>query len=56
MSIGLGNLKDLALSFNDELEEHNVIIDRLQDKADNGVWTVKKQNQDMDKLINPRKK
>lgn len=56
MSAGLGRLKGLALNLNEELEEHNSILDRLDDKTSNADWRVKKQNKDMDKLLNPKKK
>jgi len=56
MSLGLGRLKGLALNLNEELEEHNSILDRLDDKTANADWRVKKQNKDMDKLLNPKKK
>lgn len=56
MSLGLGRLKGLALNLNEELEEHNSILDRLDDKSANADWRVKKQNKDMDKLLNPKKK
>jgi len=56
MSQGLGRLKGLALNLNEELEEHNAILDRLDDKTANADWRVKKQNKDMDKLLNPKKK
>jgi len=56
MSQGLGRLKGLAMNLNEELEEHNAILDRLDDKTANADWRVKKQNKDMDKLLNPKKK
>lgn len=56
MSLGLGRLKGLAMNLNEELEEHNAILDRLDDKTANADWRVKKQNKDMDKILNPKKK
>ena len=56
MSLGLGRLKGLAVNLNEELDEHNTILDRLDDKTSNADWRVKKQNKDMDKLLNPKKK
>ena len=56
MSLGLGRLKGLALNLNEELEEHNSILDRLDDKTAGADWRVKKQNKDMEKLVNPKKK
>ena len=56
MSLGLGRLKGLAMNLNEELEEHNSILDRLDDKTANADWRVKKQNKDIDKLLNPKKK
>ena len=56
MSLGLGRLKGLAQNLNEELDEHNDILDRLDDKTSNADWRVKKQNKDMDKLLNPKKK
>lgn len=56
MSLGLGRLKGLAMNLNDELEDHNSILDRIDDKTANADWRVKKQNKDMDKLLNTKKK
>lgn len=56
MSLGLGRLKGLAVNLNEELGEHNAILDRLDDKTSGADWRVKKQNKDMDKLLNPKKK
>ena len=53
---GLVDMKDLALGLNKELEEHNDILDRLDDKTAGADWRVKKQNKDMEKLVNPKKK
>ena len=51
MSMGLSRLKGLAHDLNAELDEHNGIIDRLDDKAANTSWRVDKQNKDMNKLL-----
>ena len=56
MSLGIGRLKGLAMGLNQELEEHNDILDRLDDKTAHADGRVKKQNKDMDKLLNPKKK
>ena len=56
MSLGLGRLKGLAINLNEELDEHSAILDRLDDKTANADWKVKKQNKDMDRLLNPKKK
>ena len=56
MSLGIGRLKGLAMGLNQELEEHNDILDRLDDKTANADGRVKRQNKDMDKLLNPKKK
>ena len=50
ISLGLGCLKGLALNLNEELEENNRILIRLDDKTANADSTVKKQNKDMEKL------
>ena len=51
MSMGLSRLKGLAQNLNTELEEHNEIIDRLDDKTSNTQWRVDKQNKDMSKIL-----
>ena len=51
MGMGLGRLKAMAQDLNQELEEHNDIIDRLDDKTSKTNWRVEKQNKDMNKLL-----
>ena len=51
MSMGLGRLKGLAENLNRELEEHNEIIDRLDDKTSSTNLRVERQNRDMNKLL-----
>jgi hypothetical protein len=41
----------LATGLNDELDEHDEILNRLDDKTGKVDWRVKKQNQDMAKLL-----
>ena len=51
MSSGLSRLKVLAEGLNTELEEHDDIIGRIDDKVDQNSWRVQKQNKDMNKLL-----
>ena len=51
MSVGLSRLKVLATGLNNELDEHDEILNRLDDKTGNVDWRIKKQNQDMSKLL-----
>ncbi len=51
MSLGLSRLKGLAQDLNTELEDHNEILDRLDDKTAKTSWRVEKQNKDMSKLL-----
>lgn len=51
MSKGLSRLKGLAVNLNEELDEHNDIIDRLDHKSSTTQWRVEKQNKDMNKLL-----
>ncbi len=51
MSMGLGRLKGLAENLNRELDEHNEIIDRLDDKTSTTNLRVERQNRDMNKLL-----
>jgi len=51
MSQGLSRLKFLATGLNNELDEHDEILNRLDDKVGKVDWRVKKQNQDMAKLL-----
>ena len=55
MSLGLSRLKGLAQNLNSELDEHNEIIDRLDDKTANTNWRVQKQNKQMDKMLGGKK-
>lgn len=51
MSLGLSRLKGLALNLNTELEEHDEILDRLDDKTSYTHMRVQKQNKDMNKIL-----
>lgn len=51
MAMGLSRLKGLALDLNSELEEHDDILTRLDDKASRAGCKVDKQNKDMSKLL-----
>merc|ERR1712018_488626 len=44
MALGLGRLKGLALDLNEELEDHDDILNRLQDKTSQADMKVNKQN------------
>jgi len=51
MSLGLSRLKGLALDLNSELEDHDDILNRLDDKAGQAGIKVNKQNKDMAKML-----
>lgn len=51
MSLGLSRLKGLAQGLNQELEEHDDIIGRLDHKTSTTQWRVEKQNKDMNKIL-----
>jgi len=51
MAMGLSRLKGLALDLNTELEEHDDILNRLDDKASHTGMKVNKQNKDMSKIL-----
>lgn len=55
MAKGLSRLKGLALDLNAELDEHDDIIDRIDDKASHAGIKVNKQNKDMSKLLGGKK-
>lgn len=51
MSQGLSRLKVLATGLNNELDEHDEILNRLDHKVDKTNWRVTAQNKDMAKLL-----
>lgn len=51
MSAGLSRLKVLAQGLNEELDDHNELLNRLDDKSANTNWRIDKQNKDMGKLL-----
>ena len=51
MAMGLSRLKGLALDLNTELDEHEDILNRLDDKSAQAGIKVTKQNKDMAKLL-----
>merc|ERR1712004_282647 len=51
MAMGLSRLKGLALDLNTELDEHEDILNRLDDKSAQAGIKVTKQNKDMSKLL-----
>lgn len=51
MAMGLSRLKGLALDLNAELDEHDDILNRLDDKSAHAGIKVTKQNKDMSKLL-----
>jgi len=51
MALGLSRLKGLALDLNTELDEHDDILIRLDDKAGRTGMKVEKQNKDMSKIL-----
>lgn len=51
MANGLSRLKGLAQGLNDELNDHNDLIDRVNYKTENVGWKVEKQNKDMNKIL-----
>jgi len=55
MAMGLSRLKGLALDLNTELDEHDDILIRLDDKASRTGIKVEKQNKDMSKILKIKK-
>jgi len=55
MASGLARLKGLALDLNSELEEHDDILNRMDDKASHAGIKVSKQNKDMSKILGGKK-
>ena len=51
MAMGLSRLKGLALDLNSELDDHDEILNRLDDKSAHAGIKVTKQNKDMSKLL-----
>ena len=51
MAMGLSRLKGLTLDLNTELDEHEDILNRLDDKSAQAGIKVTKQNKDMSKLL-----
>lgn len=51
MALGLGRLKGLALDLNSELDDHDEILGRMDDKSARAGIRVDKQNRDMNKLL-----
>ena len=51
MATSLARLKGLAQGLNTELDEHNDILERVNDKADMVGFKVDKQNKDMNKIL-----
>lgn len=56
MAQGLSRLKGLAIDLNAELDDHDEILDRIEDKASHAGIKVNKQNKDMSKLLGGKKK
>ena len=50
-AMGLSRLKGLALDLNAELDEHDEILTRLDNKASRTGSKVEKQNKDMSKIL-----
>ena len=51
MAMDLSRLKGLALDLNAELDEHDEILTRLDNKASRTGSKVEKQNKDMSKIL-----
>jgi hypothetical protein len=51
MAMGLSRLKGLAIDLNSELDDHDDILGRLDDKAAHAGIKVTKQTKDMTKLL-----
>ncbi|QQP56283.1 Snap-25 synaptosome-associated protein component of snare complex [Caligus rogercresseyi] len=49
--MGLSRLKVLAHGLNKEMDEHNGILDRIDDGVGKNAWRIEKQNKDMSKLL-----
>ncbi|XP_038148274.1 synaptosomal-associated protein 23-like isoform X2 [Cyprinodon tularosa] len=47
----IGNLKDMALNMGNEIDKQNVVIDRINDKADMNKLRIDEANQRANKLI-----
>nr|SVE73984.1 EOG090X0MTI [Daphnia atkinsoni] len=51
MSLSLSRLKGLAQGLSTELDDQNVLIDRLQTSTDKADWRIQRQNKDMERLL-----
>lgn len=51
MSAGLSRLKGLAIGLGTEIEDQNVIVDRITGKANNADITVGAQNAQIKKIL-----
>jgi len=51
MAAGLSRLKGLAQGLNSEMNEHNDILDRVNDKSEDVGFKVQKQNKAMEKIL-----
>lgn len=51
MSFGLDRLKGLARGLGDEIDEHNVIIERVTDKVDTGDLKMTQQNNQLRRIL-----
>eukprot|EP00088_Acartia_fossae_P069577 TRINITY_DN9120_c0_g1_i4.p1 TRINITY_DN9120_c0_g1~~TRINITY_DN9120_c0_g1_i4.p1 ORF type:complete len:280 (-),score=63.17 TRINITY_DN9120_c0_g1_i4:159-998(-) len=51
MASGLTRLKGLAMNLNDELADHNDLIDRINVKTEDTQFKIGKQNKDMNKIL-----
>jgi len=51
MAAGLSRLKGLAQGLNSELNEHNDLLDRVNDKSEGVGFKVEKQNKAMEKIL-----
>lgn len=51
MAAGLSRLKGLAQGLNSELNEHNDLLDRVNDKGESVGFKVEKQNKAMEKIL-----
>jgi len=51
MGSALSRLKSLGISMQEELEDHDKLIDRITTKTGDADWRIKHQNKEMDRIL-----
>ena len=51
ISSALSRLKGLGIGLQEELDQQNAMIDRLDDKASKAGWKLDEQNKQMNKIL-----